>query len=91
MSQSGYGRRRPYEIREQTEASERVNGGLGRFGFLFAVHVGYERDVDEGKVVVAYPELELAHGFYEGCGFDIAYGASELDLKNELERMVVRR
>jgi hypothetical protein len=55
-----------------------MHGSLCRFRFLFTVHVGYERDVDERKVVVADAELELAHGLYEGCGFDIAHCAAEL-------------
>ena len=76
----GWGGRgeKTYEVRKETEAAEGVDGGLGRLRFLFAVHVGNEGDVDEGKVVVADAELELTHGFYEGCGLDVADGASEL-------------
>lgn len=67
-----------YDIGEETESAEGVDGCLGGLGFLLAVHVGDEGDVDKSEVIVTDAELELTHGFYEGRGFDVADCASEL-------------
>lgn len=55
-----------------------MNSCLSRLRLLLAMHVGYQRNVDQSKVFVADAELELAHSLDEGSGFDIAHGASEL-------------
>jgi hypothetical protein len=56
-----------------------MHSRLCRLRLLLAVQIGDERDVDEGKIGGADAELELAHGFNERFGFDVAHGASKLD------------
>jgi len=56
-----------------------MHGRLCRLRLLLAVQIGDERDVDKGEIGGADAELELAHGFDERCGFDVANGSSELD------------
>ena len=53
------------------------------------MHVGNERDMDEGKVFVSNPELELPHGFDERRRLDVADGTAELFIgENEIYRYV---
>ncbi len=55
-----------------------MDGCLSRLGFLFAVHVGNERYMDEREVLVTDTELELAHSFDEGRGLDVSNGTTKL-------------
>lgn len=55
-----------------------MNGCLCRFCLLLAVHIGDERDVDKGEVVVPDAELELPHRFNEWGGFDVADRSAKL-------------
>jgi len=56
-----------------------MHGRLCRFCFLLAVQIGDEGNVDKGEIGGADTELELAHGFNERRGFDVADGSSEFD------------
>lgn len=55
-----------------------MDSRLSRFCFLLAVHVGYERDMDEREVFVPDSKLELTHGFDERSRFDVTDGTTEL-------------
>lgn len=67
-----------HQVGDETEATEVANGRLGRLGLELAVDRGDERDVEEGKVVLADAELELPHRFDEGRRLDVANSAAEL-------------
>ena len=54
---------------------------LGRLGLELAGrgNVGQVGEVDKGRHVGTQAQAELAHGFEEGQGLDIAHGAADLD------------
>jgi len=69
-----------HEVRNKTKTAEITDTSLGRLGLLLAADNGDERDVDEGKVVVADAELELAHGLDEGSRLDVTNGTTKLKI-----------
>lgn len=42
------------------------------------MHIGDKRHVDKSEVLVSDAELELSHGFDEGCRLDITDGTAQL-------------
>ena len=74
----GYDEAARNEVRQETKSAQNVHGRLCWLCLLLAVHVGYERDVDQSEVFVPNTELELAHGLDEWCGFDVTDGSAKL-------------
>lgn len=68
------------EIGDKSKTTQVSNTGLGRLGLLLAADDGDEGDVDEGKVLVADTELELAHCLDEWGGLDVTDCSAELEL-----------
>ena len=46
------------------------------------MHVWHKGNMNEGKVVVADPELKLAHRLNKWSRLDVTYSASQLDHTN---------
>ena len=51
---------------------------MGGFRLLLSVHIGNQRDVNQGKVLVTYAELKLPHGLDERRRLDVTHGTTEL-------------
>jgi hypothetical protein len=68
------------QIRQQSEPAQGVHSRLCRLCLLFSMHIRYERDMDERKVLVANAELELPHRLYKGRGFDITNRSAQLSM-----------
>lgn len=67
-----------HEIGEKTQTPQVPNGSLRRLRLLLASNDRDERNVKDGKVLVADAELELAHGLDERCRLDVSDRTTEL-------------
>jgi hypothetical protein len=67
-----------YKVREQAKTAQGVNGCLGGFGLLLAVHIRDEGYMDESEVIPANAELELTHCFDERSRLDITDSSAQL-------------
>ena len=67
-----------HDVGEQPETSQSVDCGLCGFRFLFPMHIGHERNVDECKVIRSNAELELPHGLDERCRFNVTNSSAQL-------------
>lgn len=56
-----------YDIWEKPKSAKGVDGRLRRPRLLLSMKVGYERDVDARKVLMADAELELTHRLDKRC------------------------
>ena len=74
----GYDEAARNEVRQETKSAQNVHGRLCWLCLLLAVHVGYERDVDQSEVFVPNTELELAHGLDEGGRLNVTDSAAQL-------------
>ena len=70
---------RTNQIREKPKTAQCVDGGLGRFCFLFAMHIGNQGDVNESEVLVTDAELELSHCLDERCRLNVTDCTTQLN------------
>lgn len=68
-----------YEIGDETQSTEVTGTGLSGLRLLLTTDDGDKRNVDEGEVLVAHAELELAHGLDERSRLDVTDGTTKLD------------
>jgi hypothetical protein len=69
-----------HQIGKKTQSAQITNTGLSWLSLLLSSNNGDKGNVDESKVVVTDPKLELTHGLNERRRLDITDGTTQLSV-----------